>query len=256
MAKIYLLVGVLLTGFVFTLFVDIQTEKKLHSQLAVGLGQTVEYKEMTASFFSDEIIIKDAVLFDVAKQASSFNATAKDLVFKVDYSNALLKRFEVNTIQARGVTLNFSYSGVGESNFHHMQDTLRQYIQQRQQENKPPIKWNVYSIILNDVTVIVNDYKLGNVGTFHFDQIVLPHISSQYHGSDNIDLVFRAVAKEIVTQFVDGNIDGEYDRALLTQFVMREGKAEAMTLFQLSKSKIGSKFQSLMADFMQNLNRQ
>jgi hypothetical protein len=256
MAKIYFLVGAFITGLIFTIFVDLQTEDKLQEQLSKGLGQSLEYKEMKAKFFNDKIIIKDAVLFDETKQASSFNATASDLILNVDYNNAILKRFEVNSIEAHEVTLNFSYSGIGESNFHQMQIRLRDYIQQRKAENKPTIQWNVYNMVLNNVTVLLDDYQLGNVGTFHFDKIVLPHISSQYQSQNNKDIVFRAVTKEIVNQFVDGKIEGQYDKGLLTQFVIREGKAEALTLFELSKSKIGNKFQHLMADFMQKMNKQ
>jgi hypothetical protein len=231
-------------------FIQYKTEYAITQQLDKAVAQQLDYEDMQASLFGSKIEFDHAVVKSLDSSAGEFNFKAKKLSLDVDYTNALLRNFQVKGIEAQGVTLAFDYAGIGDSNIHDIQKNLRNYIQSRKEENKASVQWDVYTIELRDVTVILNDFQYGNIGTFVIDSLTIPHVSSKYSGKDNRDILFLAVAKELSKQFMDEQIQGEYDKGKFTRFIAREARSELGSFLNGSKNKLGSKMRS----FWQKLN--
>jgi hypothetical protein len=233
-------------GFILVAFVFIQykTEYAITQQLDKAVSQQLEYEDMQANLFSNKIEFDQALLKSIDSSAGEFNFKANKMTLNVDYTNALLRNFQVKGIEAQGVTLAFDYAGIGDSNIHDIQKNLRNYIQTRKDENKASVQWDVYTIELRDVTVILNDFQYGNIGTFGIDSLTIPHVSSKYSGKDNRDILFLAVAKELTKQFMDEQIQGEYDKGKFSRFIAREAKSELGSFLSGTKNKLGSKVRS------------
>ncbi|WP_159816868.1 hypothetical protein [Colwellia sp. 20A7] len=247
MKKSFIKLSVSIVGIVLItlFFIQYKTEYAITTQLNKAVAQQLDYSEMQASFSGDKIVFKDATLKSFEASAGEFNFTAERLTLDVDYTNALLRNFQVKSIKAQGVSLVFDYAGEGDSNIHDIQKNLRNYINTRKAENKPSVDWDVYTIEMRDVTVELNDFQYGGIGTFTIDNITIPHVSSKYSGRSNRDILFLAVAKELSKQFMDDQIRGDYDKGKFTRFIAREAKSEMGDFLQVSKNKMGNKLRSL-----------
>lgn len=249
---IKLSVGIVSLALITFLFIQYKTEHAIAKQLDEAIAQQLDYDEMQASFFDDKVVFKDATLKSLESSADKFNFKANELTLDVDYTNALLRNFQVKGIKAQGVYLSFDYAGVGESNIHDIQQNLRNYINTRKIENKDSVDWDVYTIELRDVTVELNDFQYGGIGTFIIDSITIPHVSSKFSGKSNRDILFLAVAKELSKQFMDDQIRGDYDKGKFTRFIAREAKSEMGDFIQLSKIRMGNKLRT----FWNKMNNQ
>jgi hypothetical protein len=231
-------------------FIQYKTEYVITQQFDKAVAQQLDYEDMQASFFGNKIEFDHAVLKSLDSNAGEFNFKAKKLSLDVNYTHALLRNFQVKGIEAQGVTLAFDYAGIGDSNIHDIQKNLRNYIQTRKAENKASVQWDVYTIELRDVTVILNDFQYGNIGTFVIESLTIPHVSSKYSGKGNRDILFLAVTKELSNQFMNEQIQGEYDKGKFTRFIAREARSELGSFLNSSKNKLSSKMRS----FWQMLN--
>ena len=79
------------------------------------------------------------------------------------------------------------------------------------------------SITLKNISVELNDFELGYIGTFEIADLIIPHVSSKYTSQDNKNIIVSAVSKELFKQVLNLDIQGDYDRTKLAQFVAREG---------------------------------
>jgi hypothetical protein len=232
---------------------DRQTSDRIAKQLDRVLAQSMEYSAMEAAFFANTIRFNDVLVYDNRATIATPNLRAKKLILHVDYSNALLKNFQVTKIAAHNVALNFEYSATGQSNIHAIQHNLRKYLQVRREQNKSPVKWDVYEVVLTDLTVTLDDYQLGAIGTFELPQLILPRVSSSYSRQGNRDLVFQAIIKELGRQFMADSIRGDYDSLKLAKFISREGKSQMGEIFEVSKEKLGHKAKQYMYQFLKDV---
>lgn len=237
--------GTIGIAFITLLLIQYKTEITFKEQLDKAVAQQLDYEEMQANFFGDNIVFKGLTLKNLESNDGEFNFKANKLTLDIDYTHALLRNFQVKGIKAEGVSLAFDYSGVGMSNMHDIQQNLRNYINARKAQNKASVDWDVFTIELREVTVELDDFHYGEVGTFAIESITIPHVSSKYSGKSNRDILFLAVAKELSKQFMDEQIQGDYNKDKFAGFIAREAKFEIGSFVQKSTTKMGAKLRSL-----------
>lgn len=235
-------------------FINSLVNPKIHEAADKVLAQSLSHESMNADYFGDQIVFTDFVMYDNNKPVSQFNAKAKELRLHVDYHNAIIKDFQVQRITASDVTLNITYAGRGESNIHRLQDNLRHYLRSKPTGvDHKKATWDVYDMVLTNITVNLQDDEIGNIGTFRIPELSLPRISSTYSKESNRDTLLLAITKEISMGALNGTLDGEYDKMKLMKFARREFQHEAEGFAGSLKEKAFSKAKDMASSLMQKM---
>lgn len=233
--------------------IDGMVEEKIATQMDKILAQSLDYESMEAVYLDDTITFNDVVMYDHGKPATRYNLKAEKVALDVDYSNALMKNFEVQKISAENVVLNLSYTSQGQSNFHNLQENVRHYLSEKANlSESQKVRWNVYDIQLNNVTVVLNDAEIGDVGIFQLNEVIIPRLSSTYSKSSNQDALIAALGRVMLSELLNGTLQGEYSKLKLMAFAKREFQHETGKVTDTLKSKAVDKAKQMALQFMQN----
>ena len=243
--------AIILAGAALPYVFDYAVESKINDQTNKILAQSLDYDAMDVEYLNDRIVIKQLTIHDNGKPVSRFNAKADKVTFEVDYSYALTKSAQIQRITAEGVTLNVQYTGEGQSNFHNLQDNLKHYLSTRNDtEDRAKVIWDVNDMHLKDITVIINDDDIGEVGTFRIPELLIPRLSSSYSKQSNQDVLLTAIGKAMFTELMAGKLQGEYSKLKLMSFAKRELQHETGEVTENAKRAALKKTKALALDFI------
>jgi len=228
-------------------FVNDFVESKIDSKLDEVLVQSISYEKIKISHWDNEIEFNDVTLFDRTSNESRYNAKAKNLKLYVDFKNALSKNFQVKRITADDVVLNFNYTSKGQSNFHNIQQNIRDHLKLHRSDDSNSSSWDIYDITMTNITVKISDAEIGEIGTFRIPELVLPRISSMYQKENNRDILLASIGKTIISQMISGTLDGEYSKMKLLAFTKREALSESSKLTGKLKLKLLEKAKFMAA---------
>lgn len=247
-----IVLGLLVTGFYGgSLYLDSKIENTIALKLNRSLGQSIKYDTMHAAYFSDTISFDNVVMHDTGKPETRFNFKADTVDFQVNYRNAIMKNFQVQKITADGVHIVFDYTSKSVSNIHNIQQNLRDYLTKKREQGIPNhVEWDVYDILLTNVTIQIKDYQYGDVGTFIIPELDLPHVSSAYDKKSNKDVMFIAIGMEISRLAYNKSLKGEYDKYKLGKFSYREAASEAGRAVNKGKNALYSKGKNALVNYL------
>ena len=216
--------AIILAGAALPYVFDYAVESKINDQTNKILAQSLDYDAMDVEYLNDRIVIKQLTIHDNGKPVSRFNAKADKVTFEVDYSYALTKSAQIQRITAEGVTLNVQYTG--------------------------EVIWDVNDMHLKDITVIINDDDIGEVGTFRIPELLIPRLSSSYSKQSNQDVLLTAIGKAMLTELMAGKLQGEYSKLKLMSFAKRELQHETGEVTENAKRAALKKTKALALDFI------
>ena len=243
--------AIIVAGAALPYIFDYTVENRINIQTGKILAQSLDYDAMDVEYLDDRIVINQLTMHDNGKPVSRFNAKANKVTFDVDYSYALTKSAQIQRITAEGVTLNVQYTGEGQSNFHNLQDNLKHYLSTRKNiKDSAKVEWDVHDMHLKDITVILSDNDIGEVGTFRIPELLVPRLSSSYSKQGNQDVLLTALGKAMVTELMAGTLQGDYSKLKLMAFAKRELQHETGEVTKNAKRAALKKTKALALDFI------
>lgn len=151
------------------------------------------------------------------------NFFAERVGFEAKFSGIFSPHVQVKNARADNVELLLEYIAPGVSNLKLVDQSFKNYLQQRRiQGKKYLLEWDLDYIELHNVRFRLVDYDGLQLVDVMIPRVALNSLSSSLSPEDNLAQILRQVQVSLIQEILKGRVTGEYDLKRVLLLVRRE----------------------------------